>query len=282
MKPNFFHRRERERYASRRVGNPYFRHRRERGGGTKRALLAALAIGAIALPLSGASYALASPRFDIAQVVVEGCVTIDPETVREAASRALDERVAFVLRRRNAFLFDPARVEAALAGAFGLEEVAVERDGARLTVRVREKSAALRWRSGEEEYLADASGTLIRALSASDATAPGGPLPAFQDVNRVPAAPGGSVMRPAEVAGALAFLDALRSQGILFGPTQVDRLSGTWMSVRTADGYDVLFDPLGEALAQADNVRVVLSTQVKDPTRLRYVDVRFGDHVYYK
>jgi cell division septal protein FtsQ len=282
LKPTFFQRRERERYASRRVGNPYFRHRRDHGRGTRRWLLMALGGLALLLPVGGAAFALASPRFDITEVEVEGCATVDPERVRAVAQGALDERVAFVLRRRNAFLFDPARAEAAIRASFGFEEITVGRDGARLTVRVREKVAAFRWRSGEAEYLADASGSVIRALAALDEPELGEALPVFQDVNRAPVAAGETVMRAAEVAGAVAFQGALRSQGILFGPTQVDRLSGTWMSVRTAEGYDILFDPLGDAFAQADNVRVVLSTQVKDPARLRYVDVRFGDHVYFK
>lgn len=281
MKPTFFQRRERERYASRRFENPYFRS--SKGGGNARRFLAIGAALLIPCGLAGtALYALAAPRFDIAQVAVEGCTSIDPERVRAAVDGALSQRVALFFRRRNAFLFDAVRAEEAIRSAFDLEELSVTQDGDRVLVRLREKTSRLLWRSGEGRYLVGADGTVIRALGGDEAVPQAEPLPAFLDVNRTEVAPGDAVMRPEEVAGAFAFQEALRAIGILFGVTRVDRLSGTWMSVATADGYDILFDPGADALNQADNVRVVLSTQVKDPTKLRYVDVRFGDHVYYK
>jgi len=93
---------------------------------------------------------------------------------------------------------------------------------------------------------------------------------------------GGSVLRPDEAANALKFQDLLRAQNILFGTTRVDRLAGEWMSIETGDGFNVLFDPLADVDKEAANLDAVLKNEVKDRSALTYVDVRFGDHVYFK
>lgn len=54
------------------------------------------------------------------------------------------------------------------------------------------------------------------------------------------------------------------------------------MTAFTEAGYAVLFDPALPIDSQADNLAVVLRERVPDPSRLQYVDVRFGDYVYYK
>lgn len=247
-----------------------------------------LLAGLSALALLGgvgasAAYAFGSPRFAITQVDVQGAVTIPAADVQAAVGRALEERVALVFRRRNAFLFDAGRAEEAVRSSFDLESLSLARDGNRVTVTLQEKVSQLVWKSGDARYLVDRQGTAIRALAQDEALPElGVPLPVFQDVNRDAVAVGAAVLRAAEVDGALRFHQALKGIGLLYGTTRVDRLSGAWMSVQTADGYEVLFDPTADPALQAENVRTVISTQVEDPTRLRYVDVRFGDHVYFK
>jgi hypothetical protein len=71
-------------------------------------------------------------------------------------------------------------------------------------------------------------------------------------------------------------------QGIEFTETRIDRLAGKWMSVAAREGYDILFDPGGNIVQQAMNLAVVRRDQIKDRQNLRYIDLRFGDHVYFK
>ena len=50
----------------------------------------------------------------------------------------------------------------------------------------------------------------------------------------------------------------------------------------TQVGYSILFDLTGNIDEQFRNLMVVLQEQVEDPTRLEYIDLRFGDKVYFK
>jgi hypothetical protein len=50
----------------------------------------------------------------------------------------------------------------------------------------------------------------------------------------------------------------------------------------TEDGYGILFDALGDIDAQLQNLDVVLREQVEDRGSLEYIDLRFGDRVYFK
>ncbi|OGL66478.1 hypothetical protein A2856_02185 [Candidatus Uhrbacteria bacterium RIFCSPHIGHO2_01_FULL_63_20] len=271
----------RERYDSRRFANPYFTHGKPRN--RRKALVAAafaLTVGGL---LGATGYLFASPRFDVAEVGVEGCRTIAPEAVRAIVDQELDRRAYLFLDRRNRFLFDPEPVRAAINASFSLDRLEVTREGKRVLVTLSEKVSQIVWKSADARFLVDLQGTVLRELG-DDEPLPdlGKPLPAFIDVNRVPPSVGGTVLSADEVAGIFSFHEWLTRLGILFGTTRVDRLAGKWMSVETADGYDVLFDPLGDVQAQAENLNAVLHDQVKDPGKLQYVDLRFGDHVYFK
>lgn len=107
-------------------------------------------------------------------------------------------------------------------------------------------------------------------------------LPVFVDLNRIEIAAGTRVLTPEEIQVIFRFHDRLRQLTIQFHETRVDRLAGKWMSVRTQDGYDIFFDPSGDANMQADNLATILKEKITDPKRLQYIDLRFGDHVYFK
>ena len=78
------------------------------------------------------------------------------------------------------------------------------------------------------------------------------------------------------------FFDALQTAGIFIESFELNRSVGAWLKAVTRNGYSILFDPNSDVLKQADNASLLLREQIKDVSVLEYIDVRFGDHVYYK
>lgn len=299
---NHFRILQKKRYEARRFHNPYFQQK-----ATSRwkiivpAVAAVLALGCVI------AFVFGSPFFAVRSVRVEGTESISSD---EIAQRVWDElhrsRLVF-FDATNRFLYGEERLREALAGAYAFESLEINRtcawngDGCSVDVRVREKTSQLLWVSGEHVYLADLQGVVIRELTAAeieawnapepppDGTVPPAPppdplkrFPAFVDVNATPISISIVVLRPDEVANLFRFQEGLKTLGIGFGQTKIDRLAGKWMAVRTTTGYDVLIDALGDIDLQLTNLQALLRDTVKDPSALQYIDLRFGDHVYYK
>jgi len=293
-RPSYFQRAQKRRYESRPLRNPYFRPKER-----PKWLPWLLVIPASVLVVGGAGGLLSAPALALSPGNAEGLETVAWAEVEETVRDYLDEPWLYFAHRSNRFLFDEGELERRLMERFPFERAAVERRGRRVDVRVRERQTELLWLSGTDAWLVDREGHAIRALTPDERLYADDPsrapppemeaaaarmrrLNRFVDVNRTPVAEGDRVLPPAEVEGALAFQQQLLALAIPFVSTAVDRVAGQRMVVRTLAGYDVLFDPTADAAAQAGRLHVLLRQTIPDPKTLDYVDLRFGDHVYYK
>lgn len=290
-RPSYFQKVQRQRYASRSFRNPYFQEKKP--SSVKFFVLLA---AAFALISGGVGCLFALPQLAIERVVTEGTETIDPAVLTSAIQQYLGHSEFLVFRRSNRFLFDPNDLQAHLLSTFAFDMARAERLGDTITVHVRERHAQLIWKSGTSRYLVDPQGHVIRPLTDQEGgrlDAPTAPsddpslailrrLPVFADVNASPILGMPAVLTTEEITGAARFHQTLLDQALPFVETRVDRLAGKWMAVKTLAGYDILFDPTGDAAAQATRLQTVLRDSVKNPKALTYIDLRFGNHVYYK
>lgn len=304
---NHFRVLQRKRYEARRFHNPYFQKARE--GHWKGAIVF---VGAAAAVLGVVAWLFGAERFAIQHVDASGAETIPSEQIVSRAWEELHARRFFFFQKRNRFLFDMGALRETLSSAYAFETLQIDwscdwvRGGCSMQIQVKEKTSQLLWKSGEQVYLADLQGTVIRELTTEERdawlapdppspeplpdgtippVAPPSPLkrlPLFTDVNSAPIAVGSTVLTATEVQNLFLFHARLAQLGIAFASTDVDRLAGKWIAIRTAAGYDILIDAAGDVTAQADHLEILLRDTVKDQGALEYVDLRFGDHVYYK
>lgn len=305
---NHFRVLQRKRYEARRFHNPYFKHEAKRNW---KGILIAVAVAAVVFGSVG--WIFGARRFAITNVSVGGNETISGDQIHARVWEELGRRRFLVFRASNRFLFDEVTLRDALSSTYAFESLEIDRTchwfGAgecTMSVVVKEKTSQLLWQTGEHVYLADLQGVAIRELTPAeldawrappptppeplpDGTVPPTPppdpltrLPLFVDVNATPITVGATVLTPEEVANMFLFHQRLTETGIAFVATNIDRLAGKWMAVETQAGYDILFDAAGDVDAQIGNLRILLRDTVPDPSGLEYIDLRFGDHVYYK
>jgi len=295
LRPTYFQKVQQKRYASRSFRNPYFRSK-----DAPPWVLIAVSMTVLVCIFGGTGALFSLPALAIRSIGVHGNETVSTETLTQAIHAYLQERKLLIFRRANRFLFDAPTLKEKLQAQFSFEAVTIEQNGTDVHVRVRERQSELLWKAGDAVFVVDLSGQVIRALSLEEiarlnqpeapsvADLPLSPtaklkrLAVFKDVNRVSVGAGASVMKPEEVNGVLRFHQSLLDLAIPFVETRVDRMAGKWMAVKTLTGYDILFDPLSDPNNAATRLQTLLHETVKDPKVLLYVDLRFGDHVYYK
>lgn len=260
----------------------------------KRRALGWVALAAVlaAILIGGSAYALTSSEFAVDAIRVDGAESIPVAEIETVVRDYLSEPVFGFARRGNRWLFRPEILVERLRARFSLESVSVGRENRTAVVRIGEKISQLIWSVGGGWFLTDLEGEILRPMTAQERAAreappapdvpPLPPLPLVIDENGAVPKVGERVLSPEEVQGILAFQEALARLGIAFAETRIDRLAGKWTAVRTMEGFDVLFDPTGDVAAQAAKLDTVLRTAIADRSKLRYIDLRFGDHVYYK
>ncbi len=292
---NFFRRAQLKRYKARPFQNPYFRKH------PKRPLLS-FAIGGLVCGtiLAMGSFLLTSPRFVLTSVSVEGATSTNPRIIRDAVETYLDTPRFIFFRARNRFLYQEDRLREHLATQFRFEYLDIRLAAQNLRLTVKEKISSVIWVSGDRSYLVDATGSVIRELNAEELASSLSPPPiqgpsregeelaqdpgliVVEDRAKSPVEVGGSVLGKEDVERMIAFADGLKKMGILTVRHELDRTVGAWLRVATDDGYDILFDPASDVDGQLNRLTAVLKDQIRDPSTLEYIDLRFGNRVYFK
>ncbi|PJA46047.1 hypothetical protein CO174_01090 [Candidatus Uhrbacteria bacterium CG_4_9_14_3_um_filter_50_9] len=273
-KKNYFKRDSRKRYQSKRFQNPFFKRKSELPW--KHAVIA---VGVISVIVLIVVVSLGHQKLNIRDVVITGVEHSSKTSLEFEILNYVNRDALFLFTRANIFLFRPLDLVNQLSSIFTFATIDVSTQGTVLYITLEERTSNLIWKTGESEYIVDLTGTVVRKREGEEIQKD---LPLFIDKNNLPVSIGEAVLTEKEVNGTLLFHEHLQAQGISFYDTIFDRLAGKWVSVTTAAGYALLFDPTGDIDAQASRLETVLATQVDDPSALDYIDLRFGDHIYFK
>jgi hypothetical protein len=292
---NFFRKAQLLPYRAHRFQNQNFRQK------TKLPAWPLIIVGAsIGLIIALTSFFFTSPVFVISTVRVEGAATVNPIDIRNIAETYLSSSSWLVFKKNNRFLFDTKDLQKELAKKYTFSSLEIEREGHTLAIVFKEKVSSFLWLSNGVSYLLDDTGLVIRTTTSEETSAIMNPpilqgptldgtlipepvkILVFKDLADMPVLIGKTVLLENEVKNVRTFFDALQTAGIFIESFELNRSVGAWLKAVTRNGYSILFDPNSDVSKQADNTLLLLREQIKDVSVLEYIDVRFGDHVYYK
>lgn len=245
-------------------------------------------MGASAATLAAVSILLAAPWFALQSVEINGTELLTPEEISARASEYLQKRRWLFFKNSNLFLFRPDRLVEALETQYVFESLSVVKEGKVIRVNVREKQSELVWMTPDQTYIIDREGVILRMLSPEEREARKSGTDAFakllqcRSLQKQTLTIGMSVLNPTEVEHLFFFRRELEPLGIMMKEIQIDRASGSWVTIKTEKGFEILFDPAAPPEEQMANLSAVFRQQIKDTSALQYVDLRFGNHVYYK
>jgi len=156
-------------------------------------------------------------------------------------------------------------------------------------IHIVERQPAGFWTSGDQSYLVDAEGVILKAVDAETeqiracAGQPCDPrvagLPSVAQADGKPLTPGDRVNSSAlTTSGRLASL--LPSVGVQ--PLSFDWSPGTGLEVPTRDGWRARFDEAGNLDQQVAALRSIRAELARSKTTAGLIDVRFGDRPYFR
>jgi len=290
-KRNHFRSEQQKTYRTQRFRNPYFQAKTS----NKHWILLAGVVCLVLLCL-GLGLLFKSERFMIQSVEVKGTKYFSEDLFKQHILTYLNKSSLLIFNHRNQFIFDPVELQSELETVFSFDSIFIEREDQRVRIIVKEKQSQIIWLTGTDRYLVDLEGVVIRTLSPEEEQLVDAPpsiyleptiqllreLPIYIDRNSTPVKIGDSVLTKQEIEQITRFSNQLGSLHIIQESIQVDRLAGKWMGARTSDGYDILFDATGDIDEQLVRLEAVLKEKIPDPSSLQYIDLRFGDHVYFQ
>jgi hypothetical protein len=190
----------------------------------------------------------------------------------------------------NIFWVDRAQVAARLSSLPAVQHVDVSTALPDIVeIRIVEREPVAFWTTGDQSYLVDREGVILKAVDAETQQAracagqPCDPrlaaLPSVAQVEGRALSPGDRVAVSALVtSGRLAAL--LPAVGVQ--PLSFQWSPGTGLEVPTRDGWRARFDDAGDIEAQVATLRSVRDELSRTKIGVQLIDVRFGERPYFR
>lgn len=274
QKRNHFHRLQQKRYSRGTYRNPYFQAPK-----TPIAKYVYAFAGGVFIFLSIAIYFYSYPAFSIKNVEIVGLDPLSNTEMELHIHDYLGQSHLFFFHNTNRFLFSEKKFRVFISKTFAFDQLDFKLKKQTLLLTIKERTSDVIWKTGGESYLADLQGVITQKI---DTQAPARTLPILADRNNKPVIIGDHVLSEDQIKHIIAFETILSNQGFGFREAQIDLQAGKWMGIVTLQGYIILFDPDADLQAQFERLKAILHDTIKDTSQLQYIDLRFGDHVYYK
>ncbi len=246
----------------------------------------------------GVSWFSYLPQFNISGISVVGANGMKEEHIQRYVETVLDDGAYRILSRRNIFLYPRTELEQAVTSLHPVKSVSITRPSLLATdiiITIEEREAFARWclpaqaGTGMQQgdcYLMDSGGFIYAPLGWAGTSTPStqyifaGGLPP-RDSSATSTYPIGQSFVQAHLPGLLSLLTYLGQAGFTTVSVQVDSQD---ILIQLQEGFLLKASFGADAGTLVKNLQLVLSSDVLQGKRdqLEYVDLRFGNRVYYK
>jgi cell division septal protein FtsQ len=256
-----------------------------------RAIVVVIALLLITLAVYGVHWVSYLPRFTVRTIQIHGAEQIDPLLIQSYVGSVIDNGSYHFLSRANIFLYPKTVVEKGIVGSFPRVSAAnMSRDGILgqdLSVTITERTPFAQWCTSSDQvscFAMDDQGFIFAAAASStDSIRFAQPYLFTGGVATTTANEIGQTFAPGHVPGLLALLHLLVQNDELT-PVSVEVEDDQDFSIMFSQGFLLKASYGEDANALARNIQLVLgSDTLKDQqANLEYIDLRFGNRVYYK
>jgi len=221
-------------------------------------------------------------RFAITDIKVDGAQQLSANALTAAVQSGLSDNIFRIFSKANMFIYPRTQIEEELAGRFPrIKDVELSRPGLlaqAVVVTVQERQPYAKWCADSMCYFLDAGGFIFAEADASAPT-----TSYVFNMGLIPKqGPIGQTFLHGRLIGIVHFLELLAAAG--YEPQGIRVENEKDFSVSLTDGPTLMvpFDADGEKVVH-DLQLALEADSVRDRgAELEYVDLRFGNRVYYK
>ncbi len=255
----------------------------------RRKLRAFMALVILVL-LAGAAYGMSwlsyQPQFSIQSISVVGASAVPPAMIEDYAQTILDNGSYHFLSRDNIFIYPRTVLQNDIVGYFPrIASASVSRASflsTALTIAVQERQQLALWcTDGDLQcYSMDKGGFIFAQAPATSPTSTTQYI--FHGGISTSTIPIGQSFVPAHLPGLIVLLQLLGQAGFI--PQGATVVSDQDFSIPLTEGFFIKASFGEDAGTLTNNLQLVLSSDALSgkQNQLQYVDLRFGDRVYYK
>lgn len=262
-------------YRKKKFDNPYFNnsHKKEgvKGFNTKLYLKIILVVFLIYLVVY-------SDLFKIKTITINGADLINKTELEQIVDEQINSWRWFMLPQKNLLFISKKKIIQAINKKYGLAEIEIKRGWKKITVNIKEKVNYLIVNNNEKLFFADKQGIMIREVPQEEANQYLDEFPMLNVPGEINI--GDSIVSNKMVDFILKLNEKIKNLGIEIKDYKSGGLNE--ITLITKAGWQAHFDINNDFDTSIENMQMVLNNKVKDISKLEYIDLRFGDKIYYK
>jgi hypothetical protein len=260
-------------YKRRQFVNPYFENKREKSGGFNTPLYLKIIAGVFLIYVI-----IYSDLFKIKTIEVNGTDMIGQEELRQKVDEEISSWRWYLLPQKNLLFISKKGLSESINNEYKLKKLEIDRGWRKLTINIEEKINYLIIYNNEKFFFADEEGSITTELSQEQAMSYWDKFPIlniYKEINT-----GDRVTSAKMVEFILEFNTKIKYIGIEFHGYETNGESEITLVSKT--GWRAHFDIYSDINLSIENMQLVLNEKIDDETKLEYIDLRFGNKVFYK
>lgn len=240
-------------------------------------------LGLVLVLAGGLWFTLYSDYFMIKNIEAAGQGRLDPRALEEAAWQQARSSIFVFWPRQNIFIYDTARLHGELRGKYFFSSLVIEKKlPASLLISYEEEEYALIWQEGDDYFFADERGLIIDPADLAELAGKSYPLIKNSSsrvlaYGRVPV--GEEYLK--YVFGVFEKFNLMPDDLKINNFIADDEINS--VKVKVENGPEIYFSLTDDRDKQIDKLLTVKNERLKDDFRkMTYIDLRYGDRVYYR
>lgn len=275
-------------YYRKKFKNTFFGHKLEEHKLKKRLWLfkhKSVYLPLLAIVIIGSMYFLFySPTFKLTGLEVKGLRDITFEELQKIVNDQQATRRLLLFKQNNFFWFSKGRLAETLNHKYALEILIIKKKlFHKLSIYLQEHTSALTWISGDKFYYLDLEGKIITEVPFKD---PNPNFPRIYDESSQLVNYDQSILSPNQIKFIIDILTKLplRTGEIEINSFKIPDRRSNEIKVVTKKGWQIYFNTNLDTERQLDKLVLIYEKKVKELgiDNLEYIDLRFGNKVFYK
>lgn len=255
--------------------NPYFGNKKpegKKGGFNTKKYLKILAVIFLAYLV------IYSDLFKVKTIEVNGTDMIDKAELKQLISDQISHRRWLILPQDNLLFLSKRQIVSKINVQYALADLKIDRGWHKLTINIVEKVSYLIVYNKQKFFFADNRGVITKEITQEEATRYWTKFPILnvsRDTNI-----GDTIVSEKMVSYILQLNEKIKALGIEINGFENEEEFGAILVAKA--GWRAKFDINSDLDLAIENMQIVLKEKIKDLNNLQYIDLRFGNKVFYK